>query len=83
MNPKTLYNYFSHAIKFNDNTEINELREMVQSTTRVFNKMPDKILLDVFRRKLFSEKMEIPPDKKEKMEYLEEYFRDVEDLFKI
>ena len=90
MNPKTLYNYFNHAIKCNDNTEIDELRQLVKETIGVYHKMPDKTLLGTFRRKLFSENLEVPPDKKEKMDKLNEMygdlvdiFEEVEDLFKI
>ena len=83
MNPKTLYNYFHHAVKFNNDTEIHELRIMVQDTVGIWNKMPDKTLLAVFRHKLFNEKLIIPPDKKEKFDLLTEHFMDFEDLFEL
>ena len=65
--------------------ETNRLRILVQETLGIHNKMPDKTLADIFRHKLFSEKLIIPPDRVENYEeiMIDMFGEDYEDFFKI
>lgn len=88
MNLKTLYSSYHHAVNHGGYPEeLIRLRKMVQDILDIPYKMPDKTLLDVFRRKLFSDEIEVPPDKLEKLTFydksFEKMFEDMEDLFKI
>ncbi len=76
---ETLYEHFRYAIEHNG-TDLDLLRSMVQDVTNIKNKMPDKVLLNVFGRELFAGKIEIPTDKH--FDTIE-HFADIEDLFKI
>ena len=58
---------------------------MVQEILGIYNKMPDKTLVDIFRRKLFSEKLIISSDRVENYEeiMIDIFGEDYEDFFKI
>ncbi|KFZ26516.1 MAG: hypothetical protein KQ78_01270 [Candidatus Izimaplasma bacterium HR2] len=86
MHPITLYTSFIHSIIHGGHPEeIDRLRIMVQETIGIYNKIPDKNLVDIFRHKLFSEKIIIPPDRVENYEeiMIDMFGEDYEDFFKI
>lgn len=61
MHPITLYTSFIHSIIHCGHTEeTNRLRIMIQETLNIHNNIPNVILVDIFRRKLFSEKTILP-----------------------
>ncbi len=85
LNPLILYNHFHNAIRANNFSEIDRLRDLVLNYTGVSTKMPDRTLLDVLRRKIFIRRFEPPPDRKELFDGLPDdiFGEEFEDLFKL
>jgi len=85
MNPKILYMSFAESVRSDNHSVSMRLRPLVKDLLDIHIRIPDKSLLDLFRRKLFMEKLEFSSNttKSVETELIDIFGSDYEDLFRM